>query len=129
MPRSEHGVGAKIKLNKCVVIPCGALGPMGVGRHPPSFCQICHCWIYFLGVVNPICTPPPKKKKKTAVFVAFFLGGGFQHTMAEADESILDFVIHQHDMKREVPASRIQNARSRSKEMYVVLNANQSTWI
>ena len=73
--------------------------------------------------------PPPKKKKKTAVFVAFFLGGGFQHTMAEADESILDFVIHQHDMKREVPASRIQNARSRSKEMYVVLNANQSTWI
>lgn len=83
-------------------------------------------WTQIQGVLS---TPPPKKKKKTAVFVAFFLGGGFQHTMAEADESILDFVIHQHDMKREVPASRIQNARSRSKEMYVVLNANQSTWI
>ena len=49
---------------------------MGVEvRHPPGFfVKFVNCWIYFLGVVNPICTPPPKKKKKRLFLWPFFRG-------------------------------------------------------
>lgn len=128
MPRSEHGVGAKIKLNKCVVIPCGALGPMGVGRHPPLFVKFVKAGFFSWEWWIQSAPPPKKKQTKTAVFVAFFRGEGSNIPWLKPTNQ--SWILSSINM---IWKGKFQHSESRmpgvDQKKCIALNANQSTWI